>query len=216
VAFRGVSQADTIVDTLGSFEGLTSNVFDVRFVRSAQAITAGVQQIGPAFSLTSQTRITEIGGFLNNCGPISTGCFPSTFPLPLLVEIVPAQNGVPDAGAVPFIFALPGNRDPVGIYYESVDPNLVLPAGNYFALFTAQGSDAGLLVGAWGACFDGPCLQADQAALGYIHTGQPGTITASAAVRILGSPVPEPSSLAGLFIGSVLLSMLLYKKPYPF
>jgi hypothetical protein len=189
-AFCGSIYADTILDTLGT--ATSSTVFSV-FGSAGQAIGAG-QTVGPGFTLTGPTLVTEIGGFLNDCAIIIAYQPDCPNRLPFLVEILPSKDGVPDTSSVPFVFTLPLDSDPLTISYESVDPNLLLQAGNYFALFESQGSDAGGLLGNV-LLPDGSRYVSGQALLGFTLSGRPPiAFEGNAAVRILGAPVPEPPS----------------------
>ena len=129
----------TIVDSLGiattdtqfSLSGITGlAVFDFQFV-------------GPQFILTQPTTITEIGGFLNNCqGVIGIDCSGA----PLIVQIRPSTNGVPDPSTVLASFVLSNDNDLQLVSYESVAIKLPLQPGTYFAIFTSQNHDSGLLL----------------------------------------------------------------------
>jgi hypothetical protein len=182
--------AATIVDTLGTAN--PSTTFSV-FGTGGTTISAGFQEVGPAFTLTSPTVITEIGGFMNNCRSIANFMAHCPNRLPFLVDILPSANGVPDVNSVPFVFPLRVDlTDPLTVSYVSVDPNLLLPAGNYFALFEAQGTDVGgLLANALSGAY-----QAGLVELGSITPSGAfaGGLT-PAAVRILGTPVPEPRTI---------------------
>jgi hypothetical protein len=195
----GLASAATIVDTLGT--ATQSTTFSV-FGTGGNTISAGFQEVGPAFTLTGPTVITEIGGFMNNCRSIMNFVADCPNRLPFLVQILPSVNGLPDLNAVPFVFPLRVDlTDPLTISYVSVDPNLLLPAGNYFALFEAEGTDVGGLLGT--ALSGG--YQAGQTQFGFIDSGRgPFAAQNQGAVRILGAlPVPEPSAWPLLSIGLI-------------
>jgi len=105
------------------------------------------QNVGPAFSLTQPTTLTEIGGLVNNCqGVFGVPCSGA----PLIVQIRPAINGnpgVPDPNTVLASFVLSNDNQLLIISYESVSPNLPLPPGHYFALFVPQNGDFGIFLG---------------------------------------------------------------------
>jgi hypothetical protein len=187
VAMSGsVTYAATIVDTLGT--ATTSTIFSV-FGTGGISISAGFQEVGPAFTLSSPTVITEIGGFMNNCRMIVDFMAECPDRMPFLVDILPSVNGIPDEDAVPFVFSLRVNlTDPLTVSFVSVDTDLLLPAGSYFALFVAQGTDVGGLLS---NALDG-AYQAGQVELGVLDQSGPSAGVYMAAVQILGSPVPEP------------------------
>lgn len=127
------SATATIVDTLGAATPTTKfSVFG-----SGGVSIFGSQFVGPEFSLTEPTTITEIGGFVNNGVPEN----PS--PPPFVVQIRAAINGVPDSSSIIASFALSNDGDPLLVSYESVQPNFVLAAGTFYALFATQSADSG-------------------------------------------------------------------------
>ena len=133
----------TLVDTLGTATPTTT--FDV-FGTDAWAIFAE-QKVGPRFVLTQPTVITEIGGILNNCKGIFLGLPQCPDAAPLVVHIVPLSvDGLPDVQNVLATFVLSHDNEPLTSSYESVNPNLQLAAGTYFALFGAQNEDVGHLL----------------------------------------------------------------------
>jgi hypothetical protein len=126
----------TIVDTLGAATPSTQFSFF-----GAGGISIFAKQFpGPRFDLTEPTVITEIGGFVD------------TYALGLsaTVEIVPEVSGVPDGAHVIASYTLSSDGDPLTFSYESVSPNLSLPAGTYFALFGVQPGDLGTLLNTFG------------------------------------------------------------------
>jgi hypothetical protein len=133
----------TLVDTLGTATPMTT--FDFRGA-GGQALFAE-QKVGPRFVLTQPTVITEIGGMVNNCETIFVGVPLCPDTAPLVVEIVPLSvDGLPDVENVLATFVLSHDNDPLTFSYESVNPNLQLDAGTYFALFGAQNEDGGVLL----------------------------------------------------------------------
>src|SRR5215207_2534609 len=84
--------------------------------------TAGIsifrtQHSGPEFVLTTPTTITEIGGFVNNCGEIAAGVPECPDASPLIVEIRPATDGRPDPHVVIASFPLTDDGDPLLVSY---------------------------------------------------------------------------------------------------
>lgn len=180
------ARADTIMDALGDFTTADA----IPNPGTGGQGLADSLQLGPFFHLSGRTRITEIGGFLNTCSNIliNPDCDPAAF----FVDIRPSFFGIPDLNNLLGTFALPLDSDPLTSTYLSVDPQLVLPAGDYFAMFRAAGgSGDNYLVG------DSNGLFADFTILGI--TQGPEVIVVRAATRILGepepSPIPEPGSL---------------------
>ncbi|HEV2833995.1 MAG TPA: hypothetical protein VGW58_01695 [Pyrinomonadaceae bacterium] len=177
----GTSATISIVNTLGPATPDTQ--FD-------GAGTAGVsilpfQFIGPKFTLTEPTTLTEIGGFMNNCISIINGVPLCPNTLPFTVQIRPATNGVPDASTVLASFVLSHDNDPLNISYESVAINLLLQPGTYFALFAPQGADQGYLLANAQIPFD---YHAGSFQMGFLNpfTGISSVSQESGAVRILG------------------------------
>jgi hypothetical protein len=178
------AQAEVILDALGTVTPTTTfSVFG-----SGGTSISGEQSVGPAFTLTVPTVITEIGGFVNNCRSIINGQPMCPNRLPFLIQIGQAVDGsFVSVGQ----FALPLDVDPLTVTYEAVDPNLLLNPGSYFALFVAQGQDAGELLGN----AEGGTYVADTVLLGVDISGRFTEDEVPAAVRILGATVPEPDSL---------------------
>lgn len=129
----------TIVDTLGAATPTTK--FSV-FGSSGLAILQS-QFAGPEFSLTEPTTITEIGGFVNNCISIIGGVPQCPSPPPFVVQIRAAINGAPDSSSIIASFVLSNDGAPLLVSYESVQPNLLLAPGTYYALFAPQSVDSG-------------------------------------------------------------------------
>lgn len=190
------ARADTIMDALGDFTTADA----IPNPGTGGQGLADSLQLGPFFHLSGRTRITEIGGFLNTCSNIliNPDCDPAAF----FVDIRRSFFGVPDLNNLLGTFALPLDPDPLTTTYLSVDPQLVLPAGDYFAIFRAADSsgDNFLLSSSEPGGLD-PRLFADFTILGLIlGPDRPADVTVlRAATRILGEPepslVPEPGSL---------------------
>jgi hypothetical protein len=167
-----------LVDTLGAAD--SSDSFSV--FGSGGLTIASAQIAGPRIILTERTTIHEIGAFLNNCKGIVQGVPLCPVTLPFLVEIHPAENGVPDPSIVLASFELSHDDDPLEVSFESVATDLTLEPGTYFALFVPQGDDVGFLLSSTGG------YQADLATLGLITTFTTPSFIAQlfAAVRVLG------------------------------
>src|SRR3954453_11071374 len=146
---------------------------------------------GPEFVLTTPTSITEIGAFVNNCGTIDAGVPTCPNRSPLIVEIRPANAGRPDPHVLIASFPLTDDGDPLLVSYESVHPNVSLPAGSYFALFApANAADAGFILGATND-YHASRLDAGTVAPGASATFIPGAFLA---VRIAGAVAPVPTA----------------------
>jgi hypothetical protein len=171
----------SIVDTLGA--ATPDTTFNI-FGSGGQAVLFN-QFPGPKFTLTQPTTLTEIGGFLNNCGVIVMGIPQCPATLPFIVQIRPATNGVPDASTVLATFVLSHDNEPLIVSYESVAINLSLQPGSYFALFAPQGTDAGFLLG---SALDPFQYQAGLIEVGFLDptTGNATLGRVPVAVRILG------------------------------
>ena len=170
----------TVLDTLGAATPQT--VFGV-FGSSGVSILPSVS-VGAEFVLSERTFVTEIGGFVNNCVAIVEGLAQCPDTRPFLLQVRPSTNGLPDPVTVLATFVLSHDDDPYHTSYESVRMNLKLPAGRYFAMFVAQGSDAGYLLGGASTPFS---YLADSLREGAVNL-QTGAVSASqeyAAVRVL-------------------------------
>jgi hypothetical protein len=194
------SAIDTaIIDTLGA--ATPDTTFSV-FGSGGNAIDAS-QLVGPRFTLTEKTAITEIGGFVNDCPSINQGVPDCPGALPLTVQIRPSNAvGIPSptAGGVPHLtkvlatFVLSDDGNPLLFSYESASTNLILKEGTYFALFAPQADDqGGSLLSSAQIPFS---YQAGTTTLGFLRPTMHGRFTAfsgdtSAAVRILGHPVAQ-------------------------
>jgi HYR domain len=171
------SEAFAIVDTLGAATPTTK--FDRN--DSGGLSVSAFQQVGPQFTLTQQTVITEIGGFIADGGVFGTA--------PLVVQIHPSANGSPDPSTVLATVELSTDGDPLVTSYESVAPNLTLGEGSYYALFAEpEGSPADHFLL---CCAFSPFeYRAGSPVLGALCSGAPCETPPGfpAAVRILGRP----------------------------
>jgi hypothetical protein len=180
----------TILDTLGvtpptsKFSVFASSGISIFRVGSV------AQLVGPEFTLSQAMVITEIGAFLNNCITIIEGTSHCPDTSPVLVQIRPSLNGIPDPNTVIASFTLSHDNDPFAISYESVSVFLPLPAGTYFAVFAPQNNDGGFLLGAASSPFT---FIAGKTRLGLVLLPSPPPNTQlvyddiSAAIRILGN-----------------------------
>lgn len=171
----------SIVDTLGVATPATQfSVFG-----SGGPSVSGFQFVGPKFTLTQPTVLTEIGGFVNNCDSIVGGVPQCPTTLPFTVQIRRSTNGLPDPSTVLASFVLSHDNNPLIVSYESVAINLPLQPGSYFALFAPQNNDGGFLLGSASSPFN---YQAGLIDLGFLDpsTGISSVSQEFAAVRILG------------------------------
>ena len=182
--FIGAEQAlaeITIIDSLGAATPATQfSVFG-----SGGSVISNTELTGAKFTLTQPTVVTEIGGFVNNCGIIILGVPMCPNTQPLTVQIRPSTNGLPDASVVLASFVLSHDNLPLIVSYESTATNLTLQPGTYFALFAAQGSDVAVLLRMASSPFS---YQPEPIELGFreLSTGNASVFTNFAAVRILG------------------------------
>ena len=172
------------------------------------------QFVGPKFTLTQPTTLTEIGAFVNNCDSIILGVPQCPNTLPLTVQVRPATAlGVPDASTVLASFTLSHDNDPLIVRYESVAINLPLQPGSYFALFAPQGTDTGLLLSQATIPFGYLAGSIEEGVLNPL-TSNAFVSTQFAAVRILGetnviidgcdSGVPDTVAPGGLTISELV------------
>lgn len=200
----------TVIDSLGAATPATQfSVFG-----SGGAGFNKTELIGAKFTLTQPTLITEIGGFVNNCGIIILGVPMCPNTLPLTVQIRPSTNGLPDASIVLASFALSPDNLPLIVSYESAATDIRLEPGTYFLMFTAQGSDSGVLLRTAFSPFQ---YHPDpiELATRNLSTGATSTFTDFAAVRILGernvivdgcdSGVPDADLLSGSTITDAIV-----------
>lgn len=178
----------SILDALGAATPTTQfSVFG-----SSGGSVLPFQFLGPEFTLTQPTSITEIGGFLNNCKSSAFPECPGT--LPLIVQIRPSTNGLPDGSSILASFTLSHDNDPLVISYESVAINVTLGPGSYFALFAPQGSDEGFLLAGASVPFS---YQAGSVTMGVFNpiTGTSSVEAQRGAVRILGAPATPQAAI---------------------
>lgn len=174
-----------IVDTLGNATPATS--FSI-FGSWGTALYER-QLVGPQFTLAQPTVLMEIGGFVNNCHTIIAGEPQCPDTLPFTVQIHPAAGtGGPDPTVILAAFPLSHDNDPLLVSYESVDLQLRLEAGTYFALFVPQGGDGGTLLRSATSPF---AYQAPSTTMGTIDPVSATTFVTSGpgAVRIVGTAV---------------------------
>ena len=93
--------------------------------------------VGPEFTLTKATTITEIGAYVESCiclvrGKYLEPCEP--FPT-ISVDIHPQLNGKPDLATVIASYNLSNDNDRTLTSYESVKIELTLEPGTYYAIF---------------------------------------------------------------------------------
>jgi hypothetical protein len=171
-----------ILDTLGA--ATTTTQFS-SLSAGGQGLTT-THHPGARFTVGQQTLITEIGGFVESCNQFVGGGPPCSPLVPAKVEIRAEVNGLPDLFNVMAGFALSNDNNNLLISYESVQPNLVLQPGTYYAMFAPQNEDQGLLMGVANDPF---FYLAEQLTLGSLdpigHTASTGP--ANVAVRILGT-----------------------------
>ena len=174
VAPAGANGTISVLDTLGT----ATPDMQFSWVGSTSLITNGFFPMGPKFTLTQPTTLTEIGAFLN-C-ELSLCLAP-----PLTVEIRPSINGLPDPSTVLATFPLSDDNDPFVFSYESVAINLLLQPGTYFAIFASQGFDEFSLLF---RAIDPFNYEAGLIDLGVVHvsSGVSFVFQERGAVRILG------------------------------
>jgi hypothetical protein len=176
----------TILDTLGAAS--TTNVFSV-FGSSGFPLT-NLESAGPQFTVTAPTVITEIGGFVTNCGVFTAGVPDCPNRSPIVVDIRPSVNGAPDLSTSIGQFVLSSNGQVSFYAFESVSTSLLLAPGSYFAMFAAQDGDAGTLLSSAEDPFSYVAETATFAAVD-LPTSTPFTSADEpGAVRILGMAMP--------------------------
>jgi len=194
----------TIVDTLNADPGQTFSVFGT----GGRSISAP-SLIGPQFTLANTTLITQIGGFVEHCDKIISGIAECPNRFPFLVQVVAINStGDPDLTTVFGIFSLPINPDPLLIAYESVDPELTLPPGTYYAMIGGQLADGGYLLQV------APNYHATSFMAGFVSPEGASHSLAFGAVRVLGTELPEPgmTGLVGLGILGLYLTYLRFSQ----
>ena len=178
------SAAGTIVDTLGAATPATT--FSV-FGSGGQGITQS-QFVGPEFTITELTRISEIGGFVNNCSGFVDGVPQCPSPPPFVVQIRGAKNGVPDSSSIIASFVLSADGDVFRVSYESVHTNLLLTPGVYYALFAPSSANSGgFLMSQASSPFQ---YRSGSTKMGFLDvtTGNAQAGVVAGGVRILGAP----------------------------
>ena len=122
----------SIVDTLGE-----AHIFDEFSGRATYERVFRGSYVGPAFTLTEETLIKEIGAFLINPSSDSS----------LDIRIVRSLNGKPDPSDIIHRTKSVSDDGQSGRYsYESVKLNLTLSEGEYFALFSDRSVNGGRLL----------------------------------------------------------------------
>jgi hypothetical protein len=164
----------TIVDSLGAATPTTT--FSV-FGSSGLSVLPG-QIVGPEFTLSKDTVVTEIGAFIDMRSQ------------PAQLQIWAAQStGLTGPLAT---FPLSNDGDFFTVSYESANPHLVLQSGTYFAFFAPQAGDDGFLLGSASIPFN--------YVAGFTTIGVLGgdVFDTQAAVRILGEPATAHDLLVSL------------------
>jgi hypothetical protein len=174
----------TIVDGLN---GLSTD-FALSHVGTGGYPVTVDQLIGPRFTLSEPTSITEIGGFVDVAGKDS----------PLVVQIRPQINGLPASSGFLANLVVSNDNLPGVFRYESVRPNLSLGAGTYYALFVPQSFQGGIL------STIGTTYVAGSMPVGIVRpfTGDQLNDELHMAVRITGT-VPEPDTMILFAIGLI-------------
>jgi hypothetical protein len=151
------------------------------------------QYVGPLFTLEKPTTITEIGGFFYNRCVSSDGNVPISPCPPLKVELRLSVSGVPDTSEVLATYNLGPNlvSDPPMYGYAFATPNVLLPAGDYFAIFAPEDHDIGILLACGMGCFPEPSASyfAGFATFGVLHPLSNRSLIEynEGAVRVLGT-----------------------------
>jgi hypothetical protein len=185
---KAQERCEALVDTLGTFSPSTE---------MPQAGVGGLsaarhQAIGPRLTLAEPTLISEVGAIASS-------------PLPMLVQIRRSSDGAPDATEVVASYFLSHQRA-TGFKYESVSPNLLLPAGTYFVLFLAQPNfytEQGGFEGALAQTF-GVERHAESFAAGSLNTATGRSTFSEAetgAVRVLGCKPADSKETQGRWPG---------------
>lgn len=183
---RGHHRVATIVDSLAGVDTRTS--FSV-FGTAGQTFSSSVL-LGPRFTLTERTSITEIGAYVNNCETILGGVPQCPERTPIVVQIHPAAvDGRPDMDVVLAQLELSDDGDPLLFSFERASMHLKLGRGTYFAMFAmAQPEDGtGTILS---EATDPFSYLADTTVAGSFFGGNAYVVdTFRLAVRILGHPV---------------------------
>jgi hypothetical protein len=128
-----LASTTTLVDGLGS--ATPSTTFSAAGAGGMSLLP--FQFVGPRFTVTVPSVITEIGAFVNIY----------TSNAPAVVQIRPEVNGVPDPSTVAQTLTLTSDGNPALFTYEKTTTEVFLTPGTYFALFGPQGADEGVLLG---------------------------------------------------------------------
>lgn len=130
----------TIVDGLGGFNP------SIDYGRGgAGAYPIGNNQwVGPRFTLSAPTRITEVGGFVNvlqQGHPLEIQMRREIDPLP-----PPGYPLIgPPPGSLVSSFPLSNDNRPDSYHFETASPNLVLGPGTYYAFFAIKDYEGSVL-----------------------------------------------------------------------
>ena len=163
----------TIVDTLGT----ATRTSTFPFAGSNGTTIVPYTLFGPRFVLTRPTVITEIGAFITSTPASDEGMVVFVFPA--------APSGLPDTAPVA-VFILSDDGNPDVYSYESVQTDLTLQPGTYFALFiTDYLSQTGWLLANAPGYAAGVTTMSLSLAVGE-ETGPPVVDEYQGAVRILG------------------------------
>lgn len=138
--------------------------------------------VGPQFTLTQITMITEVGAFINHNDRPETE--------PFQVIIVRSTNGLPDLSRPLGSYLLTSDKDYDVVSYEFASMTLVLKPGTYFALFGPSASAPGFILS---TALDG-VYQAGTVTLGIADpTGlTPAAVSIGlAAVTVRGKPIAD-------------------------
>ena len=128
----------TILDTLNGIDPATR--FDVG--GSAGVGLHSDIEIGPVIVLAQETRLTEIGGYMNVWAGDTTGA------LPIIVRVHGSlENGSPDPDEVIASYEFSADDDTSVSSFQSIPVELTLPAGTYYVLFKTQGTNFGAILG---------------------------------------------------------------------
>ena len=199
-----IASGVAIVDTLGVATPTTQfSVFG-----SGGVTIYSEQFVGPQFTLPDSAVLTEIGAFVNNCASIVAGVPQCPNTLPLIVQIRPSIGGIPDPSTVLSSFELSHDNVPLLCSFESVEINLTLGAGSYFALFgTQQASDEGFLMNTASSPFS---YLAGSTILGFLDpiSGVSSASSQFAAVRVSATTAPVPESSTLLLVTTGILGLL--------
>jgi hypothetical protein len=135
-------ESATIIHTLGDVPLTTK----FKIPGSSGTLLESDRSIGPEFTLTRPTTITEIGSFIESCYPSIKGLPKEcTRDAAVVVNIHLALNGSVDPSAIIASYTLSNDNDPSSISYESARVSLRLEAGTYYAIFSGTAANAVVL-----------------------------------------------------------------------